>query len=677
METAGNYPLIIYLLTALISGVLLGYYLGLTVPLWLAIGLVIVGILLCHPFFLRRKRNSDLILLAGVFAVFCFGSIRLNDNGSLNHPRHFSNLINDESILQVRLLEEPERKANSYGCTTEVIKVDNQSAKGKLLLYFESTDDFEAKYGDVCLLDARLAEIKNRGNPMEFDYATYVKYQGIGHQAFVKADEYEKLGEDGNALFSWLYGLRNSLDKKISHSGMEPANQAIAKALLLGNSTELDYDVRSSFASAGVMHVLAVSGLHLGIVFLLLSVVLKPLKGWRFGKLFYLTLILLGIWFFALFTALSPSVFRAAVMFSFVAIGAQLQRETSIYQSLMVSAFVLILIDPLIIFQIGFQLSYLAVIAIVYLQPRIYRLLYVPNKWLDKGWQLMAVSLAAQIGTFPLGLYYFHQFPNYFLISNLVVIPLVFVIVFVALIYALTYWLPFINDLVLYVFDLCLTVLTSFVGWIDSLPFSSARNIYLNAWELITIYGCIFLILIGVSRKKFGYFLVSIAALCGLFGYEYYRKLSFAEDRQIVFYNTKEVLIDSWDGYHLNTIQAEGLKNEPREVDFARTNFFSYRSVGMTSSEIHSPSQTSMFEYKSGYIGLVDSTGSDSIPKGLSVAYLHHIRFLPQEVLNDWTTSLEYLICGPEVGFKLKEYCSHLFGEKFVDLKEGAFILRY
>lgn len=675
-DFVGEIPVILFLLTFLLAGVLLSYSSDFFIPLWFAVLTVFLTGFLCLPFFIRTQKIGWSILLFSCITVFSLGSVRLDDVTNFDDPTHFSKRLTDSSLVQIRLLEDPTEKENSYGARAEVQYVDNVSSKGELVIYFEKRSGVDARYGDVYLVGAQISEIENRGNPLEFDYADYMMKQGIGHQVYAPQGSFQKIGDDGNVFFDWLCSRRRTVDQQISTSTMTAANQSIAKALLLGNSSGLDYELRSSFSSAGVMHVLAVSGLHLGIVFLLLSNLLKFLKPLPFGPFLYLTLVLAGIWFFALFTALSPSVFRAAVMFTFIAIGMQLQRETSVYQSLMVSAFVLILIDPLIIFQIGFQLSYLAVLSIVYLQPRIYRLLYVPNKWLDKGWQLMAVSLAAQLGTFPLGLYYFHQFPNYFLLSNLVVVPLVFVVVLMAVIYALTAWLPFIHEWILFTFDLLLTMLSRFVGWVDGLPYSSFKQLYISLPEMLLIYGVIVAFLLAGARRRFGWVLVSFTLVACILGSNAYRKWTFQNDRQLVFYNTREVLIDYWDGYHYRSVQGPNLSESPKEKDFAQSTYYSYRSLGMISSETYSPEDARLFYHGESLVGLIDSNCRTTIPKSLSVAYLYDLNYLSSDVMDDWSESLDYLICGPKVGFRLRNYCSKLFGDRFINLRDGAFILK-
>ena len=185
---------------------------------------------------------------------------------------------------------------------------------------------------------------------------------------------------------------------------------------------------------------------------------------------------------------MSSSVLRAAVMFSFVIVGKELERENSVYQSIMVSAFILILIEPFVIFQVGFQLSYLAVLGIVFLQPKIYNLFYTKYFLLDKIWQISSVSIAAQLATFPLGLYYFHQFPNFFMISNLIVILLAFAILIAGMVYFAFFWLPGVNYICFTVLEGLLTFLNKGVKWVEELPHSIYWGVSIHWFEVFWLY---------------------------------------------------------------------------------------------------------------------------------------------------------------------------------------------
>ena len=467
-------PLIFKLLLPLIGGVVVAFYIPVKLELfWVLLG---VGLLffLSIPIISRQfKLRAAFGLLASVF-FFAIGIYLTGLQTSRYHASYFYTEANFETdLFQLEILDVPELKENSIKCFANVSSTNGEKTMGKTLIYFEKTERAtQITYGDVIYIQSNFAEIQPNGNPKEFDYSRYLRIHDVIHQAYVEDGSWEIVDNAGNSFFKWIFGVRAYLGTVLEESNLSASNLMVAKALILGEKQSLDRETLRTFSSAGAMHVLAVSGLHVGIVMLIFSFVLKPIKRLPKGKLVFVACVVIGIWFYALITGMSSSVLRASVMFSFVIIGKELERESSIYQSIMVSAFILILIEPLVIFQVGFQLSYLAVLGIVFLQPKIYNLFYVKNLVLDKVWQISAVSIAAQVATFPLGLYYFHQFPNFFMLSNLIVIPLAFAILIVGIVYFLVFWIPFLNDLCFYLLDFLLTILNGGVKWVEQLPYS-------------------------------------------------------------------------------------------------------------------------------------------------------------------------------------------------------------
>ena len=224
--------------------------------------------------------------------------------------------------------------------------------------------------------------------------------------------------------------LRKSFINIFENQGISGRNFAVVTALVLGMDDYLDNDTRKEFSSAGAIHILCVSGLHVGVIYMVLNALLFFLKRNKYARALRSLILLIGIWFYAMLTGLAPAVLRAATMFSFVIIGTGIKRKAGVFNSLTVSAFILLLFNPFLIYNVGFQLSYAAVIAIVAIQPTIYQIWQPKNKIADNIWGITTVSVAAQLGTAPLGLFYFHQFPNYFIITNLIAIPLATLILY-------------------------------------------------------------------------------------------------------------------------------------------------------------------------------------------------------------------------------------------------------
>ncbi|TVQ76014.1 MAG: ComEC/Rec2 family competence protein [Flavobacteriales bacterium] len=263
---------------------------------------------------------------------------------------------------------------------------------------------------------------------------------------------------------------------------MQSEAKQIMYALVLGDRSDLDPQLRQQYANAGVVHILAVSGLHVGVLYLLISLIFQKLlsgRAWRFQA--FITLAVL--WSYALMTGLSPSVWRAATMFSLLSVGVQLGRITNIYSTLAASAFILLILDASLLFSPGFQLSYAAVFGIVRYQPIIAEWWEPKTKWINYAWQIASVSLAAQIVTMPFTLVYFGQFPTYFLLANLLILPLLSIIMIgsiIALLVGSLIQLPF---WALYPLDLLYFWENFVVKTINQLPYASITHFDLT-WQM-------------------------------------------------------------------------------------------------------------------------------------------------------------------------------------------------
>ena len=273
-------------------------------------------------------------------------------------------------------------------------------------------------------------------------------------------------------------------------------------ALTIGYKNNLDDETKSAYATSGAMHILAVSGLHVGIVYLILKIIFGLFKQNRPVVILKVLFSFIFLWLYAAITGFSPSVVRAAIMFSFILAGDLANRKTNIYNSIFASAFVLLLINPFLVMEVGFKLSYFAVLGIVFFYPRIYGLLEVKNRVLNKLWSLFCVSMAAQLCTFPLGLYYFHQFPNYFFITNLFVVPLAGLIIYSTVIFLLSFSISYAGTFTAWIINFLLTLLNKSVHFIENLPGSVTNGIYLSGFEVITIYVILFLLIILILIRN-------------------------------------------------------------------------------------------------------------------------------------------------------------------------------
>lgn len=424
---------------------------------------------------------------------------------------HFSKCLDKEMYVVGTVKEAPVKKSKSF---KTILSIDYlisdrevKNVKGNLLTYFKQ-DSLMLNYGDQIIFKSNIKEVDPPANPAQFNYKHYLSLNNIYHQTYFGKNQFKKIDiNKGNELVSIAYMVRDYLYHKLKENGVSGDELKVASALLLGYRELLDQDIIQSYSSAGAMHVLAVSGLHVGILFFILKISFGFLLRFKRGN-YLLAFIIIGtLWLYALITGFSPSVLRSATMFSFIIIGEQLiNRKVNIYNTLAISAVVLLCINPYLIFEVGFQLSYLAVLGIVYLQPKIYSL-WVPNNFiLESAWKITAVSFAAQIATFPLGLYYFHQFPVYFFVSNLVVIPAATIILYLGVFLFITSSIGGISIVIGKILGGIIFLLNETVAFTRELPFSLIEEISITRLDAYLLYLFIISLLVFLYYKKVKYF---------------------------------------------------------------------------------------------------------------------------------------------------------------------------
>jgi competence protein ComEC len=656
-----RFPIIFKLLIPLILGVILEFYTGIYLGIEYLIGLVLSLFILSVPILSKQVK---LRFLFGVMTSILFlfiGSYLAHINNSTNNEAYFGTGSNKKNDYIVQLVESPVEKTNTVKCVVEVGNVNGTQTVGKGFVYIEKDDaSMSLQYGDILQFSSSFSPIRPNGNPHEFDYARYLRIHNIHEQAYIKSNNWVKSGEEGNYIVQKMIDLRAYFSSTLKQSGLSEKNFMVANALLLGQKEYLDKDVLRTYSSAGAMHVLAVSGLHVGIVMLILTFVFKPIKKIRKGKLIFLLLVLGGIWFYALITGMSPSVLRASVMFSFIIFGQELQRETTVYQSIMVSAFLLILLDPYIIFQVGFQLSYLAVLGIVFLQPKIVNLIYVENKILHKAWQISAVSIAAQIATFPLGIYYFHQFPNFFLVSNLLVIPLAFLILIVGISFLVIHLIPIISDLVFWVFDSLLTLLNLGVSWVEQLPYSIMWGLSIHWYEVFLLYlALLFGSIAFIYRKTYG-LMIGLGITVILLVINLNEKYMVESSNELFVYNVNgEIAIDIFYGSDNTFISSADLYQDEEKLLFHVKHNWFFRSGNENPVEWKNIATNKSILFGDQKLLIVDESNYEIERNRYGdhdIILFHSITYIPSNDLDFLEAEKKQIIIGNNVGYGLSDF---------------------
>lgn len=409
-------------------------------------------------------------------------------------------LESDSDVWVARLTENPAEKEKSVKVILEM-----QSDVGLVMAYLEKNErSLSLRYGDVIVFHERPKLVEPPMNPEQFDYKKYLARKGISYQVYLKNDSWEKLKESRvNRLYAFSYRLRDFLLETMRNLGVEGDEYSVAAAILLGYDDTLPTELRQKYVAAGSMHILCVSGMHVGVIFMVFSNMLGFLdKRKRWQNLLKQSLLLLLIWFYALLAGLAPSILRSTIMLSFVILGDMLKRNGILLNSLAASAFLLLCIDPSNLFNVGFLLSYCAVIGIVTLQKPIYNLLYIKPKFLDKLWEMTAVTLAAQIATAPFSIYYFHQFPTYFWLSNLFMGPISTVVITGGMVMLLIFFIPYINIGVAFCVKWLIYAMNLIVSWIENLPLSIVKGLYINNVEFACLLIALLLLMLVIEHKK-------------------------------------------------------------------------------------------------------------------------------------------------------------------------------
>jgi len=544
-------------LLPLIAGIVLQWNLQIQPGiLWIALCMSAIATILFFfiPFF-KRYKLSALSGLAVTLLFITLGGL-LSWYKNIQHDVNwFGKRYKNENALIVTLIENPVEKTKSYKANASVDYIlKNNSCiktKGTIILYFKKDSTLPTlEYGSQLIITKPLQEIKNSGNPGGFNYKRYSLFQGITHQVYLKENEFEILPTTNKKFVQQFINKSRTKVLSILRKNIIKGEKelGLAEALLIGYKDDLDKTLIQSYSNTGVVHVIAISGLHLGLIYWLLTLILKPLQRKKV-KWLKPALILLGLWLFSLLAGAQPSIIRSAVMFTCIVLADSLTRKSSIFNTLAFSAFLLLCYDPYWLWDVGFQLSYAAVLSIVIFMLPIYNWFYTKNKLLDLIWKLNAVTIAAQILTVPVSIYHFHQFPNYFLLTNFLAVPLSSLIVLGEILLCTVSFIHVFATFIGKILSWLIWIMNSYIERIEILPFSLLDGLQISILQTILLFGV---------ATGFGFWLMEKSkaglkyALAALFGFVALRTISFiqANNReQLIVYNVPQKrAIDLIDG---------------------------------------------------------------------------------------------------------------------------------
>lgn len=489
---------------------------------WAAI-LLLTCTLLYYLVRFSLQGSSNLKLTTGTLglsAILFAGYLNVLLNDESRQPNHLLQSNESATAYQIKLITSTEEKEKSWKRMGKVEAIFTmagwKAASGKVNLYWPKSELVASlDYGDILIIKGSPREVEPPHNPYEFDLRRFLSFRNIYHQHFVRPGEWTlaRKSKDQGILY-YAHRARNWSVTAIKKFISSPRERAIVTALVLGVTDGLDNELQNAYAASGAMHILAVSGLHVSIIYGILLLFLRPL-GKRSGGPWIIAIVsLVLLWGYAFITGLSPSVLRAVAMFSFVAIAKPLNKNTNIYNTLAASAFFLLLYDPLLIMSVGFQLSYLAVLGIVYLQRPLYNLWEAKSPIMNWVWQISCVSIAAQVATISLGLLYFHQFPVYFLLANLFVIPGSSVVLVGGILLLMLSPFAEVASWLGIALEWFVKILNEGVFLVERMPYSLINNIYVSPFQCFLLFTFILAGLALIQFRKFHFvLLMTFAAL--------------------------------------------------------------------------------------------------------------------------------------------------------------------
>ena len=544
------------LLAPLIAGILLQWQIDLPRLFLLALfsGSVLVLVVFSFISVKAKYRRSILSGISVNLMLATLGGqlVWIND---IRHDEKWVGRLDIKTASTIVTIEEPlVEKTNSFKAEASVDGIYGKgkfsSCKGNIIIYFKRDSAVKhLDYGSQIVFIKPLQEIKNAGNPGSFDYRRYGLFQGITHQVYLTPTDYVIMtSKHQNVFRRFIYDCRRWVVNCIQNSIRSEKEQGLAEALLIGYKDDLDKNLLQSYTNTGVVHIIAISGMHLALIYGLLLLLTNPFSkgGMRW---FRLALILAGLWLFTLLAGAQASVARSAVMFTCIALGEALSRKASIYNTLALSAFLLLVYNPFWLWDVGFQLSYAAVLSIVAFYWPIYKWFYFPNKLLDLIWKTMAISIAAQLLTTPLSLYHFHQFPVLFLLTNVVAVPLSSLILFGEIFICAFSWLKPAEIISGRVVERMIYWMNSYIEMFERVSFSLWKGFSIDVFQTVLLFIAVVAICNWLIDKKKWVLWTALGSLSIFMGL---RSASFIEafnQKKLIVYNVpKYAAIDLVDG---------------------------------------------------------------------------------------------------------------------------------
>ena len=484
------------------------------------------------------------------FFIGMITHITHNDFFQKSNYTHHSSIYEKPHLLAITLREKLKSSTANDRYIAIVNRIDQLESTGRLILNIRK-DSLQHVFqiGDILQIKTTLNKNSPPNNPNQFDYSKYLENKQIFAQLYTESGEIQTGAEIDKNIWYYTSRLRSKIIHSLEKSNFHKTELNVALALILGQQQDISPEIIRDYQYAGAVHILSVSGLHIGFILLFVTFILKPLPNTKRGSLFKLVIILASLSVFGIIAGLAPSVVRSVTMFSIVAIGNHLRRSVNIYHTLLVSVLIILLFEPSFLFDVGFQLSYIALFFIIWLQPLLASIWQPKNKITKYIWDILTVSFAAQIGTLPLSIYYFHQFPGLFFVTNLVIIPLLSIIMVLGVLVMVLAAFGYVPFVLAKPLEWSIYYLNKIINSIASVEQFIIHNISFNYSLLISSYLLILAVVIWFKKPNFNKLILVLITIVIL-------QISFLQNRYkiqnqqewVVFNLKKNTLITERNG---------------------------------------------------------------------------------------------------------------------------------
>jgi competence protein ComEC len=523
-----------------------------------------------------------------------------------------SNYIQSKAIFEkphlVAVTVREKLRSSAYNDRYIVLvnQVDDAVKTGRILLNVRK-DSLKQSFeiGSHLQINGSLYKSGPAKNPNQFDYGKYLESKQIYAQLYADASEIKIGSVIEKDVWYYTSRLRSKIIGNLEKSNFNKAELNVAIALILGQQQDISPEIIRDYQFAGAVHILSVSGLHIGFILLFVTFLLKPFPNTRRGSFIKLLIILASLASFGLIAGLAPSVLRSVTMFSFVAIGMYLRRSTNIFHTLLVSMLLILLVQPSFLFDVGFQLSYVALFFILWLQPLLAQLWTPRNVIVNYFWEILTVSFAAQIGAFPLSIYYFHQFPGLFFVTNLVIIPFLSVIMALGVLVMVLAAFDFVPLFLAKSLEWSIFILNKIINAIASLEQFIIQDIPFNWQLLVSVYLLLIATIIWFKKPSFNRLALTLIAIIifQITYFETHRRIQI-QSELVIFNAKKNTMIAERKGKNITFYANDSLlktasKNKTL-ASYAMGNFSSLKSKKSLQNLIY---------YNGNKILIVDSLG--------------------------------------------------------------------